>query len=735
MLKLSDINISFGHKTIFKDASFEAHRGSITILQGKSGSGKSTLIDAILFRHPCQRSYEDKDLSHFTDDEVSDFLFRKVSAVYQEPLFADDLTIAENRDFLMKLYHAEDIRKDILHLFHLEDLLSKYPANLSGGEKTRCAVWLALIKQPDLLILDEPTASLNEENKEVMIRILKDYAQNHIVICSSHDQTLIDAGDVIYRIEAHKAVLYRTDEQAEIQPVQDNKQENDYRDYFTFIRREKKHHLFANLARIILPAGCMAFLFTSLSLNNVSLDRTKESLNGLSSEELLLYYELDGADYHDTGDDWISSYTYSNEEWPIPQEIVKKLYEIDNIAYITPRIDAGFYMMDSSQTEYSQEAYEEISKRSVWLYDQNQLIQELQYDEAKVSYFSAYTEEMLNRNRNAVIKEFGNHGVYITEHLYNELFKEHNPETPEIELYLPVPVYSTAGNAKLAHINPDGGDDIVVDANFIYGRFEKIRYPVRGIVKSQHSFGLSSYYETIFIPYDDWKNRIDALQSVPSTVPHRTRYGVLIQDPSTQTGVFEEYIDSLPDQYKDTEKYEQETGKIVSMTVCTDTLWTPCGYTAFVEDIARIHDTVYEIQQLGLTVANDYIDTSHIILVQESTRKTLTIISGLVTFIVLLGYLIIQYIRRDRTQTFRKYLSILGFRRKNREDFIRSKRIYNTTILTVITLLAYTVVRYILLHLHTAFISFDPKMYAGAALLCILCEYIYPLIIEKEKKA
>lgn len=71
-------------------------------------------------------------------------------------------------------------------LFDIQRLYDQYPGDLSGGERIRAALYIALIKQPDILILDEPTASLDAEHKKRIIEILQEYAKDHIVICSTH---------------------------------------------------------------------------------------------------------------------------------------------------------------------------------------------------------------------------------------------------------------------------------------------------------------------------------------------------------------------------------------------------------------------------------------------------------------------------------------------------------------------------------------------------------------------
>ena len=117
MISVTSLNISFGNRIIFVDASFAAYRGGITVIAGKSGSGKSTLIKALLFRFPAEYVYQNRNLSVLNDEEHAAFIFDHVSAVDQNPLFDENLTIEQNREFLKKLHHVQDDNNDLAEKF------------------------------------------------------------------------------------------------------------------------------------------------------------------------------------------------------------------------------------------------------------------------------------------------------------------------------------------------------------------------------------------------------------------------------------------------------------------------------------------------------------------------------------------------------------------------------------------------------------------------------------------
>ncbi|MCD8027122.1 MAG: ATP-binding cassette domain-containing protein [Erysipelotrichaceae bacterium] len=204
MLKLNHIQIGFENNIVFDDAFFEANSGELTVLCGKSGTVKSTLIDTLLCKHPCEYQYNNNMIDIQNSD---DYIYNNISIVYQQPCFFDELTIEEHIHFIMELYGIDDNQESLLDILKIRDLLHKFPRQLSGGEQTSCSLFLSILKQPSILILDEPTAALDKDNKDSVIDLIKQYAhRGHIVIASSHDLSLIQQADVLYTIENKKLI-------------------------------------------------------------------------------------------------------------------------------------------------------------------------------------------------------------------------------------------------------------------------------------------------------------------------------------------------------------------------------------------------------------------------------------------------------------------------------------------------------------------------------------------------
>lgn len=153
-------------------------------LLGKSGSGKTTLLHIL-------SGYDD-----FDSGEIK--VQGRVISIFQNYELIDALNVYENI-FLGK--HAESEDFVLLEKMQITKLLKQYPQELSGGQKQRVCIARAMVAKADILCCDEPTAALDLENKKVVLEILKSYAENHIVIITTHDvDEAMEYANGIYRI-------------------------------------------------------------------------------------------------------------------------------------------------------------------------------------------------------------------------------------------------------------------------------------------------------------------------------------------------------------------------------------------------------------------------------------------------------------------------------------------------------------------------------------------------------
>lgn len=214
MIKLENINLTGGKKELLKDSSFEAKYGDVTLIYGESGCGKSTLLYEIGLLS------EHKDISYFINDhdvrmlEESEILNLKrfeIGYVFQtSELFNDDDVLYNLNHFARMVNRSLNKNEidDYLRLLRLHIKLDQKVKNLSGGERQRLAILCALIKESSILVLDEVTSTLDNENEVRIFQILQDISKTKkiAVILVSHSLKAKDYADVIYEFENQRLV-------------------------------------------------------------------------------------------------------------------------------------------------------------------------------------------------------------------------------------------------------------------------------------------------------------------------------------------------------------------------------------------------------------------------------------------------------------------------------------------------------------------------------------------------
>ena len=177
MLELKDICVNYENQMIYQHAYFSAKHNELTLVIGKSGSGKSTLHQIITFqdRGKCEYYYNDKNMTILSDCQQKDFIRDKMGIVNQIPTFIDDLRIEDHIALCQSMFNGYNIDKYIDRL-GIREVMNEYPQQLSGGEKIRVSILLAMLHQPEILVFDEPTASLDKHHTQIIVELLKEYA-------------------------------------------------------------------------------------------------------------------------------------------------------------------------------------------------------------------------------------------------------------------------------------------------------------------------------------------------------------------------------------------------------------------------------------------------------------------------------------------------------------------------------------------------------------------------------
>ena len=212
LIHLSNVNRFFEETkkiNVLKKLSYSFKKGKIYSLIGPSGSGKSTLLNILsLIDRPNSGSvfFENKQINF--EDQIKNDIFRskKIGIIYQQDNLLPDFTALENI-YLASLAAGKSKNlsinkaKFLLKKVGLSSRSGHYPYQLSGGEKQRVSIARAVINDPQIILADEPTGSLDNDNAKIVFEMLKKQLNsNRLIIFATHNRFFADKADCLLEI-------------------------------------------------------------------------------------------------------------------------------------------------------------------------------------------------------------------------------------------------------------------------------------------------------------------------------------------------------------------------------------------------------------------------------------------------------------------------------------------------------------------------------------------------------
>lgn len=209
LIKLNNITKSYRngkqYENVIKGISLDVNKGDFVSIVGKSGSGKSTLLNILgLLDADFSGEYifGEYTINNTNDMQLSKLRNQKIGFIFQNFNLIDEYTVLENIN-LPFLYSDEKINKEyieyLIKKLNLEEQSKEYAYNLSGGQKQRVAIIRALANKPSLIIADEPTGSLDERNRNLILKIFREINKEGIAIMLvTHDPTVAQLANKSY---------------------------------------------------------------------------------------------------------------------------------------------------------------------------------------------------------------------------------------------------------------------------------------------------------------------------------------------------------------------------------------------------------------------------------------------------------------------------------------------------------------------------------------------------------
>ena len=192
-----------------REASFEIEKGELCVIVGQSGAGKTTLLnilggmDTLTSGSVC---FGGKRVDTFSVRQLSEYRRCEVGFVFQFYNLIGNLTALENVEMAARLEKGSLSPEQVLREVGLGDRMQNFPAQLSGGEQQRVSIARALVKNPKLLLCDEPTGALDYETGKTILALLQRSCRERgtTVVIITHNQALCPMADRVIRVKNGK---------------------------------------------------------------------------------------------------------------------------------------------------------------------------------------------------------------------------------------------------------------------------------------------------------------------------------------------------------------------------------------------------------------------------------------------------------------------------------------------------------------------------------------------------
>ena len=209
MITIKNLNKSFGEKKVFTNFNCTIKKGFMTAIIGKSGSGKSTLLNMIGLLdldYQGEILYDDVNIKKLKENKQVEFIRNNINYLFQNYALVDNETVEQNLLLALayeKINKGEKITKidEVLTKVGLDNFNNKKIYTLSGGEQQRIALARTILKKGDIILADEPTGNLDEGNKEIVLKILKEFKDlGKTIIIVTHDLSIANECDEVIKL-------------------------------------------------------------------------------------------------------------------------------------------------------------------------------------------------------------------------------------------------------------------------------------------------------------------------------------------------------------------------------------------------------------------------------------------------------------------------------------------------------------------------------------------------------
>ncbi len=503
MFEIRNLSLSFAGRRLLEPTDLIFERGKVYTIYGKSGVGKSSLLNKIGLLSATDTSvsyfFDGKEIDIENKKSVSVFIAEEVAFVFQGRNLINDLTVFENLRLALNFYglspdEIESKIDTVLADLQISSLKHAYPEDLSGGEEQRVAIARALVTGKTLILADEPTSSLDKENREKVSALLIDLAHKYhkIVLIVSHDEAMIAIGDVQLHFKDHKLVenclILNSDE-----GIKDSKKWSScLSSSHTKLSVLKHRRPFLPRLLAFFIALVVAIAVTSINFQSLFADKYHQLVNNSLENGFLVINDSLHLQTTKVLDDFLS---FDKEE-------ITSISTSQNIQTVKPYME----FLSLGMTFDNSKDYSQLQKnfqptltidgqtRSLTRNFSIQPLYQTNTTQRQIEYFDRSNEK----------------GIYLSEQFISDekLPNIVSGTTVTLTFYIPISLYESSIEKEGNILKGDGDLFVKVDKT----------YPVLGIVKKSYPFEYSPYGNTLFMNIAEMEElQNEAIQQHPMT--------------------------------------------------------------------------------------------------------------------------------------------------------------------------------------------------------------------------
>lgn len=503
MFEIRNLSLSFAGRRLLEPTDLIFERGKVYTIYGKSGVGKSSLLNKIGLLSATDPSvsyfFDGKEIDIENKKSVSVFIAEEVAFVFQGRNLINDLTVFENLRLALNFYDLSPDKIEskidtVLADLQISSLKHAYPEDLSGGEEQRVAIARALVTGKTLILADEPTSSLDKENREKVSALLIDLAHKYhkIVLIVSHDEAMIAIGDVQLHFKDHKLVgnclILNSDE-----GIKDSKKWSScLSSSHTKLSVLKHRRPFLPRLLAFFISLVVAIAVTSINFQSLFADKYHQLVNNSLENGFLVINDSLHLQTTKVLDDFLS---FDKEE-------ITSISTSQNIQTVNPYIE----FLSLGMTFDNSKDYSQLQKnfqptltidgqtRSLTRNFSIQPLYQTNTTQRQIEYFDRSNEK----------------GIYLSEQFISDekLPNIVSGTTVTLTFYIPISLYESSIEKEGNILKGDGDLFVKVDKT----------YPVLGIVKKSYPFEYSPYGNTLFMNIAEMEElQNEAIQQHPMT--------------------------------------------------------------------------------------------------------------------------------------------------------------------------------------------------------------------------